>query len=417
MNSRYQTWILILLIIVGLLALAGCASSGTSCSLSCTSPGGPGGGGGGGNGGGGGGGGGGNGGGGGGGGGGNGGGGGTTTSALLYYLGASSDIQGALFTSAGSFANLSPFTPPVLPSGQVNSMLVADQQFLYVPMGGFSSVAGYTIGADNSLTAIAGSPFAAAAGGDTVTTDPAGRFLFVGGQFSSSISAYQISPTTGVLTPAPGSPFRSFNLGLSSNLTVDGSGKFLYVGQSFSTSPVVAFSINQTNGALTEIAGSPFSLGVSVLQADPSGNFLLGIADNTGTSGDKHISVFSINQTTGAPTAVAGSPFATVSVPFGLIIDPNGSFVYASMADSNGVTTALEGYQLNATSGALTSLTGSPFTAFPFAFCQFEQTGAFAFCPSSTGFSVLGVDSTTGGLTHVPPDLTTTNNFPFAVTD
>jgi 6-phosphogluconolactonase (cycloisomerase 2 family) len=295
-------------------------------------------------------------------------------------------------------------------------MLIADGQFLYVPMPGFSGVAGYTIGSDNSLTQISGSPFSAAAGGDTVVTDSAGRFLFVGGQFSSSISVYQISPTTGILTPTPGSPFRSFDLGISANLTVDGNGKFLYVGQSFSTSPVVAFSINQTNGALTEISGSPFTLGVSVLQADPNGNFLLGIADNTGTSGDKHISVFSINQTTGAPTAVSGSPFATVSVPFALAVHPSGSFVYASVADSTGAVTALEGYQLSA-AGALTALSGSPFTAFPFADCQFEQSGAFDFCPNATGFSVLGVDTTTGALSLAPPALTTTNNFPFAVTD
>jgi len=389
MSSRYQTWILILLVICGLLTLAGCASSGTSCSLSCTSPGGPGGG----------------------------GGGSTTSSALLYYLGSSSDVQGALFTSSGSFANLSPFTAPTLPSSQVSSMVIANRQFLYVPMSGFTSVAGYTIGSDNSLTQISGSPFSAAAGGDTAVTDPAGRFLFVGGQFSSSISVYQINPTTGVLTPAPGSPFRSFNLGIAANLAVDGSGKFLYVGQTFATSPVVAFSINQTDGALTEIAGSPFALGVSVLQGDPSGKFLLGIADNTGTSGNKHISVFSINQTTGVPTAVSGSPFATVSVPFALAMQPGGSFVYASVADSTGITTAMEGYQLNSTTGALTSLPGSPFTAFPFANCQFEQSGAFLFCPSATGFSVLSVDSTTGGLTHLTPDLTTTNNFPFVVTD
>jgi len=387
MSSRYQTWIPISLIICGLLTLAGCGTPGTNGGGNTA-------GGGGGN-----------------------GGGNATSNVRLYHLGSSSDIQGALFTSSGSFANLSPFTPPILPSSQISSMVIADKQFLYVPMSGFSSVAGYTIGSDNSLTQISGSPFSAAAGGDTAITDPAGRFLFVGGQSSSSISVYQISPTTGVLTPAPGSPFRSFNLGIAANLTVDGAGKFLYVGQGFSTSPVVAFSIDQTNGALTELSGSPFALGVSVLQGDPSGKILLGIADNTGTSGDKHISVFSINQTTGAPTAVAGSPFATVSVPFALAMQPGGSLVYASMADSNGITTALEGYKLDATSGALTSLTGSPFTAFPFANCQFEQTGAFAFCPSATGFSVLSVDSTSGGLTHLTPDLTTSNNFPFAVTD
>jgi 6-phosphogluconolactonase len=407
------------LIILSLVAIIGCGGGGNPCSSGAGATGGPGGGpasGGlagadgcqanGGNGG---------------GGGGTGGGGSTTgINTLVYYLDASSEIQAANFnSSSGTFAALTPFTPAVLPSSSLNSMAIANSQFLYIPLNGFSTVEGFSItSTSGALTTISGSPFTAQAADDTITIDPLGRFLFVGGEFASSISVYQINQTTGALTPAPGSPFTSFNLVFANSLTVDGTGSFLYVGQSFSTSPVVAFSINQTSGALTEISGSPFSLGVSVLQADPSGKFLLGVADDTGTSGDHHIYSFSINPSTGAPTAVSGSPFATVSVPFALSMDPNGGFVYASMADSTGAVTNLEGFQLNATTGALTELPSSPFTTIPaLDNCQFEQTGTFTFCTNASGFSVLGVDPTTGNLSHTIPDLTTTNNFPFAVTD
>jgi 6-phosphogluconolactonase len=349
-----------------------------------------------------------------------GGGGGTTFAALLYYIGAGgSSVQAASLTTAGVFANLSPFTPPTLPGSPVNSMVIAKQQFLYVPVGGLSQVQAFSINpTSGALTAISGSPYTAQAAADTVTTDPGGRFLFVGGRFSNAISVYQIDPTDGTLTLTPGSPFTSFDVAFSSSLTVEASGQFLYVGQTFSTNPVVVFSINQSTGALTEIAGSPFQLGVSVLQADPTAEFLLGIADSTGASGDAHIHVFSINGTTGMPTAVVGSPFATVNTPFGLTVQPSGNFVYPSVADSSDAVTSLEGYQLNPTTGALTAISGSPFTSLPsVSGCQFDQSGVYAFCMNTGGFSVLTTNISTGALSHVIPDLATSSNFPFAPTD
>jgi len=353
-----------------------------------------------------------------GGGGGGGGGGGPTTAALLYYL-SSSSIQGASLNSAGVFANLSPFTAPTLPTSSINSMVIVNQRFLYVPAGGFSEVLAFSINQNTgALATISGSPYVAQVSDDTVTSDPAGRFLFVGGRLSSSISVYQINASTGGLTLVAGSPFQSFNVVFADSLTVDSTGQFLYVGQTFSSNPVAVFSINQSTGALTEIGGSPFPLGVAVLQADPSGPYLLGVADATGASGDQSVHVFSIDAKTGAPTEVAGSPFPTVSTPFALAINPSGNFVYPSVADSNDVITSLEGYQLNASSGALTPLSGSPFTTLPVvAYCQFEQTGLAAFCLNASGFSVLGVSTSTGGLTHTVTDLAGPTNVPFAVTD
>lgn len=341
-----------------------------------------------------------------------------TTTAFLYYFG-SANIQGASLNSAGTFANLSSFTPPAMPSNSANSMVIAKKQFLYIPTSGFANVQAFSINrTSGALAAISGSPFGAQAQDDTVTTDPTGRFLFVGGKQSAAISAYLIDATTGALTAAPGSPFRSFNLAFADSLTVDGTGKFLYVGQTFSANPVVVFAIDQSTGALTEITSSPFHLGVAVVQADPSGKFLLGIANSTGTSGDKHIHVFSIDSTTGALAPVANSPFATTSAPFALAVHPGGKFVYLSVADSGGTTTSFEGYQLNTTSGAITALSGSPFTTLPVVSnCQFEQSGAYAFCQRDNGFSVLSVNTSTGALSHTIPDLTTSNNFPFAVTN
>ncbi len=349
--------------------------------------------------------------------------GGGKVAALLYYLG-SSNVLAASLTTTGSFAPITSFTPPALPSNSTDNMLVVNKKFLYVPMGD-STVQAFTIDRSNgAVTPIAGSPFAAPGGADSAVSDPAGRFLFVGGESIGEIAVFQINPTTGVLSPSPGSPFRSFNLISADSMTVDGSGRFLYVGQLSPSNPVAAFFIDQNNGAIAQIAGSPFPLGVATVHADASGKFLLGIAgilDSGNSINDRHVYVFSIDATTGAPTAVAGSPFLTTAAPFEFAIHPGGKFVYTFGSDSSGAVTTLEGFQINTTTGALSALAGSPFTSLPIVSdCRFDQGGGEAFCidaPFGRKFSVLTPNPTTGALTHTVSDLSVGNNFPFAVTD
>ncbi len=351
-----------------------------------------------------------------------GGGGGGNTAALLYYLSGSKILAAGLSTT-GSFTAITSLTPPTLPSSSSDNMVIVNKKFLYIPMGD-STVQGFTINrTSGALTIIPGSPFTTPGGADTAVSDPAGRFLFVGGEVIGEIAAFQINSTTGVLTPSPGSPFQSFNLISADSMAVDGSGKFLYAGQLSPSNPVAAFSIDQNNGGLAEIAGSPFPLGVATVHADASGKFLLGVAgilDQGNSLKDHHVYVFSIDATTGAPAAVAGSPFLTTSAPFEFMLSPSGKFVYAFGSDSTGATAAIEGFQIN-TTGALTALPGSPFTTLPsVADCQFDQGGGEAFCIDSlfgTKFSVLTANPTTGTLTHTVQDLSVSSNSPFAVTD
>lgn len=343
------------------------------------------------------------------------------SAALVYYLG-SSDILAASLSTSGNFAPLTSVKPAALSGNSTDNMVIVNKKFLYVAMGD-STVEGFTIDrASGSLTLIQGSPFAAPGGADTAVSDPAGRFLFVGGEVIGKIAAFQIDATTGVLTPSPGSPFQSFNLLSADSMAVDGSGKFLYAGQLSPNTPVAGFSIDQNNGGLREIAGSPFHLGVATVHADSSGKFLLGVAgvlDQGNAFNDHHVYVFSIDATTGAPTAVAGSPFQTVAAPFDFVISPNAKFVYVFGRDSAGALAAIEGFQIDTTTGFLSALALSP-TLPLVAVCQFDQGGGEAFCVDAlfaTKFSVLTANPTTGALTHTVQDLTVPNNFPFAVTD
>lgn len=344
-----------------------------------------------------------------------------TIMALFYYFDSTArTIRGASLNSSGVFANLSSFTAPTLPSSDVANMAIADKKFLYVPMSGFQNIQAFFIDRiSGALTTITGSPFNAQAGAESATTDPNGKFLFVGGSNASSVTVYQINSTTGALTSVPGSPFRSVNFRFANSLAVDGTGKYLYVGQVFSSIPIVGFSIDQTTGALTELSNSPFNLGVAVVRADSSGKFLLGVTNDllAGTATDTHTSVFAIDSTSGNLTPVSGSPFATVAIPVALSVHSNG-FVYSSVINSTGLAQAFEGYKLNATTGVLTALPGSPFTNFPPVIrCEFISNGTWAFCQSADGFSALGVNTTTGALSHTVTDLSAGQNLPFAVTD
>ncbi len=345
-------------------------------------------------------------------------GGGGSTAALLYYLG-SSNILGASLSTTGTFAPLTGFTPPTLPSSVGNDMVIVNKKFLYLPQSDSLTIQGFAVDhSAGALTAIAGSPFATA-GADSVATDPAGRFLFVGNRNAGSVSVFQINPTTGALVAAPGSPFFAFNLDFAAVLAVDGTGKFLYVGQDLPALPIYAFSIDQNTGALSPVAGSPFSLNVAGVRTDFLGKFAVGI---TGNTGDNHLYVFAIDPTTGALTAVNHSPFTTVaSTPLNLEIHPNSQFVYSFGLDSNGAYTAMEGFAIDSSTGALTALAGSPFTAPPIAaFCKWDQAGVDAFCANaaSSAFSILDTNTSTGALTHTATDLTVPNSgVPFAPTN
>lgn len=345
------------------------------------------------------------------------GGGGGNTAALLYYLG-SSNILGASLSTTGTFAPLT-VTPPTLPSSAGRDLHIVSKKFLYLPQNDSLTIQAFTIDrASGTLSAISGSPFATA-GADSIASDPTGRFLFAGNDTTGQISVFQINATTGALVPAPGSPFSAFNLDFVHVLAVDGTGKFLYASQGLSALPIYGFSIDQNTGALSPLTGSPFGLGVAGVRTDFTGKFAIGV---TGITGDNHLYVFSIDAVSGGLTAVANSPFATVtSTPVNLRIHPSSQFVYSFGFDTNSDFAAVEGFTIDPSTGALAALAGSPFVSLPIvADCKWDQGGGEAFCANanSSAFSVLDTSTSTGALTHTVQDLNvTTNAVPFAPTD
>jgi 6-phosphogluconolactonase (cycloisomerase 2 family) len=73
-------------------------------------------------------------------------------------------------------------------------------------------------------------------------------------------------------------------------------------------------------------------------------------------SGDD-VSAYTINATTGALTQITGSPFPAGTQPFSVTVDPSAKFAYVA----NGGGGNVSAYTSDATTGALTQITGSPF--------------------------------------------------------
>jgi 6-phosphogluconolactonase len=199
-------------------------------------------------------------------------------------------------------------------------------------------------------TAVAGSPYGTPFEHPIgVAVDPSGRFLYLG----NSVLAYTIDATTGTLTMSPN---QQLGAGVSSP-TVDARGKFLYGAY---VNSVSAYTLNADTGALMVVAGSPFAAGAGAysVTSDPSGTFVY-VANSENAAGGNSVSAYTINANTGALTPVAGSPFPTGAEPGAVMTDPSGKFLYVPNTADNTISV----FAIDANTGALTSVQGSPFAA------------------------------------------------------
>lgn len=116
--------------------------------------------------------------------------------------------------------------------------------------------------------------------------------------------------------------------------------------------------------------------------------------------GDNNVSAYTIDATSGALTPVAGSPFGAGIAPFGVAVDRSGKFLYVTNAASNNVSA----FTINATSGALTPVAGSPFATGTFpSGVAVDPSGRFLYVVNilSNNVSAYTINATTGALTPV----------------
>ncbi len=275
---------------------------------------------------------------------------------FVCSLGDSSIEVFSINATTGALTPVSGSPFPVQGIGVGNLSTDPSGKFLYA--ASTSGITAYILNqTTGTLTAIAGSPFSDGSTLRASVVDPTGKFLYASGNTTQiTTSVFTIDSASGALTPIAGSPFQSPINSEVFSVAVHPSGKFLY-GSYPLVNRIAAWNINPSTGALTVTPGSPFATGngIPILLVDPNGNFLYALNSNDGT-----ISGFSIDAS-GALTAVNGAPFPVSAGTGYLAIDPSGQFLYAANGSIN--TNTITGFNLNASTGALTAFRATPVSA------------------------------------------------------
>jgi 6-phosphogluconolactonase (cycloisomerase 2 family) len=335
------------------------------------------------------------------------------TLAFVYVVGQGDNAIHAF--SEKSTGDLSPlavssFTTVPRP---VSIALHPSRNFLYVPNETSNTVSGFTIDHNAGVltpigTALSPTPVCnpgVCSNPIGVAVNSGGQFLFVLNQGSASpavpasISVFNIDQTRGLLSPAS---FATLTVQNPQFLAISPTQGFLYVSNG-TAGNISAFAIG-TNGALTELGGSPFSLGAGAVAAglaiDPKGQFLYA-AD----SANNKVASFNV---TGGPLAAVGS-FPAGTKPVGVTVDSTSTFVYSANQGSNDVSA------FKTASGALTQVAGSPYLVQPAGsvgtpqptFLSVDPANAFLYVANTgsstiSAFGIKAADGTLGLLTTSP---------------
>jgi 6-phosphogluconolactonase (cycloisomerase 2 family) len=213
--------------------------------------------------------------------------------------------------------------------------LSAGNNLLFVSNGGDQSISAFAIDpTSGALTAVAGSPFASgltldACSGISLSATPDGRFLMASS--NGQITTFSIG-AGGVLTSlsTAANPVVP-----NASMKISANGQLLAVSNGASVS---VFSINP-DGSLTAVAGSPFAEAgtgtLAGLDFSSTSGLLFG-AEASATAGFADAWTIGAN---GALSSVAGSPFSTTAINSNVVLlSPNDSFLFASNQGSNSVS-------------------------------------------------------------------------------
>ena len=250
------------------------------------------------------------------------------------------------------------------PTGSFPGALAIDplSRYVFVSDAVASTVTAYVVQGDGSLSAQ--TPVPAGNGPSLLTVDPSGLYLYVAAQTGSSLAYTGVQTfaigANGALTAthAVGEPSVSSMAILGGPTGVAYVPQFLFAAaQGFGD--VSAYLVDPSTGALTLAPGSPHAIspaGPKSIATDPLGRFVYAPSASGNPASFPAFAVTGNGANAGNLTAVAGMPDAGLGSD-GVVVDPSSRFAYVTNASSNAVAE----YTLDATSGVLTPLSGSPF--------------------------------------------------------
>ena len=254
--------------------------------------------------------------------------------------------------------------------------------------------------ADGSLTAMAGSPFAAGGSGTgtiigsqgAIQTTADGDWVLAVDAGSNQISVLAVG-SDGTLTPAPGSPVSSGGI---EPVSIAVHGGLVYVaneGNGTTGSNYTGFTLAD-DGRLTPLANSTFPLPATALPGDilfnGTGKNLIGVEVGTDDPSTFLIDSFLVGAD-GRLTPAAGSPFsAEAAGPFGSEFSPTAPHhLYVSNAHDGAGNGSVSAFSVNP-NAKLKSIGGSPFADEQTAPCWVEisHDGRYLFTVNTGSTSI-----------------------------
>jgi 6-phosphogluconolactonase (cycloisomerase 2 family) len=251
--------------------------------------------------------------------------------------------------------------PPPPPPGCGNSCSPSPE-FLYAMGPGhiLAFTIDQTTGALGAASAIAG-PNQSTGMVSTITLG----HLYVSDFLNDTVEGFTANATTGALSAIAGSPFSLGGTppGAGGLSPIVPAGTYLYATD-LNAGKVAGFAFDSASGKLTPVPGSPFPAGntpVQAAQAGFQGKFLY-VSDLNDSAGG--ISAFTIDFNTGALSPIPGSPFPTGPAgsfpgPSALVV--NGNFLYVALAGTVNANNKIVAFAIDPNTGVLSSVAGSPF--------------------------------------------------------
>jgi len=305
--------------------------------------------------------------------------------------GALASVPGSPFSSGGQVNDMA-----FLPSGLVGFGVLVDS----------STIVGFQLDpASGVLSPVAGSVPTRFPSPQAVTMHPSGQWLFVGS--GPGVQAYKIASDTYTLTDEGGT-WNGDGTGQTNGVAVAPNGTSLY-GSNARANQVLGLRFDQSSG---------FEVGQeSIFTAGGTGSIRLVVAPNGGhlyvaNFGTNTVGVATLD---GSGNAAAVTSFPTsAAAPVDVAITPSGNFVYVLGTTSNSIA----GFRLDSASSDGLPVGVLPTTAAAVngQRLSIDPTGRYLYTASLMG-SLYGfeIDASTGALTPVPGSPFATGNVNTAV--
>jgi 6-phosphogluconolactonase (cycloisomerase 2 family) len=294
------------------------------------------------------------------------GGGGATTSDWVYLSNASAgstDIS-AYDIGNGSLAAISgsPFNIGFAP---VAMSISANNAFLYAAtLPGAVNPGIYMFAINSSSGALS----TANGGNVLISTDvasmdisPDGNFLFVVNSLGTGLTEYQINATTGLLTlastfPIPPAICTLAGSPVSQSCTIKVAPSGQFVVASLGSAGTIVYPYTSSSGITTT---NPVLIPSGSTSTNPTGDFSVTLDKNNFIYIGRTavLAVYEITNAIGDATLQSTATYSSTATPRSVALSQNQSYVYTANEGAGNIS----GYTIGAT-GALSSLTGSPFT-------------------------------------------------------